>query len=36
LIIASHFSTRCTDWEIDKIVRRRIPDMLDDRLVLWF
>jgi len=36
LIIASHFSTRCTDREIEKIVRRRIPDMLDDRLVLWF
>ena len=36
LIIASHFSTRCTDREIDKIVRRRMPDMLNDRLVLWF
>jgi ribonuclease Z len=36
LIIASHFSTRCTDREIDKIVHKRIPDMLDDRLVLWF
>ena len=36
LIIASHFSTRCTDREISKIVRRRLPDMMDDRLVLWF
>ena len=36
LIIASHFSTRCTDREIEHIVRRRIPDMLNDRLVLWF
>ena len=36
LIIGSHFSTRCTDREIDKIVHRRLPDMLDDRLVLWF
>ena len=36
LIIGSHFSTRCTDREIDRIVSHRIPDMLDDRLVLWF
>jgi len=36
LIVASHFSTRCTDREVEKIVRRRIPDMLDNRLVLWF
>jgi ribonuclease Z len=36
LIIGSHFSTRCSDREIDRIVHRRIPDMLDDRLVLWF
>jgi ribonuclease Z len=36
LIVASHFSTRCTDREIEKIVRRRLPDMLDNRLVLWF
>ena len=36
LIIASHFSTRCTDREIKKIVQRRIPDMFEDRLVLWF
>ena len=36
LIIASHFSTRCTDREINKIVRRRLPDMMDGRLILWF
>jgi ribonuclease Z len=36
LIIASHFSTRCTDREIERIVRKRIPDMLNDRLLLWF
>ena len=36
LIIASHFSTRCTDREIKKVVQRRIPDMMEGRLVLWF
>jgi ribonuclease Z len=36
LIIASHFSTRCNDREIEKIVRHRTPDMLNGRLVLWF
>jgi len=36
LIIASHFSTRCTDREINKIVHKRLPDMLEGRLVLWF
>ena len=36
LIIVSHFSTRCTDREIDRIVHKRIPDMIDGRLVLWF
>jgi len=36
LIIVSHFSTRCTDREIDRIVHKRIPDMMDGRLVLWF
>lgn len=36
LIIASHFSTRCTDREINKIVHKRLPDMMDGRLVLWF
>lgn len=35
-IIVSHFSTRCTDAEIEKTVRRRLPDMLDGRLILWF
>jgi ribonuclease Z len=35
-VIASHFSTRYLDTEIEETVRRRLPDMLDDRLVLWF
>jgi ribonuclease Z len=35
LIIGSHFSTRCTDREIETTVNRRLPDMLDGRLVLW-
>ena len=35
LIVASHFSTRYHDSEIEQTVRRRIPDMLDGRLVLW-
>lgn len=36
LVIASHFSTRYFDTEIESTVRRRLPDMLDGRLVLWF
>ncbi len=36
MIVASHFSTRYHDSEIEQTVRRRIPDMLDGRLVLWF
>ena len=36
LIIGSHFSTRCTDREINKVVHRRLPNMLDGRLFLWF
>lgn len=35
LIVASHFSTRYVDAEIENTVRRRLPDMLDDRLLLW-
>jgi ribonuclease Z len=35
LIVASHFSTRYHDREIEQTVKRRIPDMLDGRLVLW-
>jgi ribonuclease Z len=36
LVIASHFSTRCTDREINRIVHKRLPGMLEERLVLWF
>lgn len=35
LIIASHFSTRYHDRQIQQIVRRALPDMLDNRLHLW-
>jgi ribonuclease Z len=35
-VIASHFSTRYLDLEIETTVRRRLPDMLNGRLVLWF
>jgi ribonuclease Z len=35
-VIASHFSTRYLDIEIETTVRRRLPDMLNRRLVLWF
>jgi ribonuclease Z len=35
-IIASHFSTRCTDKEIEATVKKHLPDMLDGRMILWF
>jgi ribonuclease Z len=35
-VIASHFSTRYLDIEIETTVRRRLPNMLNGRLVLWF
>ena len=34
-IVASHFSTRYGDERIERIVRKRTPDMLDGRLHLW-
>jgi ribonuclease Z len=34
-VIASHFSTRYLDIEIETTVRNRLPDMLSGRLVLW-
>lgn len=34
-IIASHFSTRYSDAQIRRWVKRRIPDMFGDRLQLW-
>lgn len=35
LIVASHFSTRYHDKQIEHYVRRALPDMLDGRLKLW-
>jgi ribonuclease Z len=35
LIIASHFSTRYIRQQAEKIIKRRIPDMLDNRLKIW-
>lgn len=35
LIIASHFSTRYHDDQIRRLVEKRIPAVLRDRLVLW-
>ncbi|MDR0870233.1 MAG: metal-dependent hydrolase [Planctomycetaceae bacterium] len=35
-IITAHFSVRCPDAEIERIVRRKVPNMLDNRLILWF
>ena len=35
LIIAGHLSTRYHSKQVDRIVRRAIPDMLDGRLHLW-
>ena len=35
LIIASHFSTRYHDRQIETIVTRALPDLLDGRLMLW-
>ncbi len=35
LIIASHFSTRYGRQQAEKIINRRIPDMLDGRLKVW-
>jgi ribonuclease Z len=35
LIIAAHASTRYHDGAIERTVRKRLPDMLDGRLMLW-
>jgi len=35
LIIAAHFSVRYTAAQVDRAVRKKIPDMLGDRLKLW-
>ncbi len=34
-IIAAHFSTRYNDRQIERLVRKRLPDMLDGRLRLF-
>lgn len=35
LIIASHFSTRYLDSQVERFVRKSLPDMLGGRLQLW-
>ncbi|MDR2761220.1 MAG: metal-dependent hydrolase [Planctomycetaceae bacterium] len=35
-VVLSHFSARYADKEIESTVIRRIPTMLDGRLILWF
>jgi len=35
LIIAGHLSTRYNASQVKRLVRRRLPDMLDGRLKLW-
>ena len=34
-IIASHFSTRCNEEQIRRMVEKTFPDLLDGRLHLW-
>lgn len=35
LVIAAHLSTRYHDAAVERMVRKRLPDMLDGRLLLW-
>ena len=35
LIIAAHFSVRYTAAQVERVIRKKIPDMLDGRLKLW-
>lgn len=35
LIVASHFSTRYNQRQVESLVRRAVPDMLDGRMILW-
>ena len=35
LVIAGHFSTRYNRHQAEKIVKKRMPAMLDGRLKLW-
>lgn len=36
LIIASHLSTRYSDQQAHRIVKKRLPDMMDGRFHLWW
>lgn len=35
VIVAAHYSTRYTDDRINRIIAKKIPDMLDGRLQVW-
>ena len=35
VIIAAHYSTRYTDDRIQRILSKRLPDLLDGRLQVW-
>jgi ribonuclease Z len=35
VIIAAHFSTRYTDQQVERWVKKALPDMLQGRLQLW-
>ncbi len=35
LIVASHFSTRYNQRQVESLVRRAVPDMLDGRMAIW-
>lgn len=35
IVVAAHFSTRYSNVQAERIVKQRIPDMLDGRLRLW-
>jgi len=35
LIVASHFSTRYNQRQVETLVRRAVPDMLDGRMAIW-
>ncbi|MDO5579893.1 MAG: MBL fold metallo-hydrolase [Planctomycetia bacterium] len=35
-IIASHFSTRYTNQQIEQTVRGKLPDLMENRLILWY
>lgn len=35
LVIASHFSSRYHEREVEQAIRQKLPDMLDGRLIAW-